>query len=50
MIQENYLWIFLGCAVLLVGYIMIHRKIMGSKKKKAPETAETAEKPASEEA
>ena len=38
-IQEHYLWIFAGCAVLFVGYIMVHRKIMGSKKK-APEAAE----------
>jgi membrane protein DedA with SNARE-associated domain len=43
MIQEHYLWIFAGCAVLFVGYIFVHRKIMGSKKK-APETAGTAEK------
>ena len=34
-IQEHYLWIFLGCGVLLVGYIMVHRAIMGSHKKKA---------------
>ena len=39
MIQEHYLWIFAGCAVLFVGYIMVHRKIMGSKKK-APDSAE----------
>jgi membrane protein DedA with SNARE-associated domain len=39
MIQEHYLWIFAGCAVLFVGYIFVHRKIMGSKKK-APEAAE----------
>ena len=37
-IQEHYLEIFAGCAVLLVGYIMVHRTIMGSKKKK-PEPA-----------
>jgi len=39
MIQENYLWIFLGCAILLAGYIMVHRKIMGSKKKPEAGTA-----------
>ena len=42
MIQENYLWIFLGCAVLLAGYILIHRMIMGSKKKAAPETEDAS--------
>ena len=47
-IQEHYLWIFAGCAVLFVGYIMVHRKIMGSKKK-APEAAE-ADKPETKEA
>ena len=36
-IQEHYLWIFLGCGVLLVAYIMVHRAIMGSHKKKAAE-------------
>ena len=43
MIQEHYLWIFLGCAVLLVGYILLHRKIMGSKKKSAPGAEAAAE-------
>ena len=49
-VKDNYLWVFLGCAVLLAGYIILHRKIMGSKKKKAsapeaeaePETAPEA--------
>ena len=43
------MWIFAGCAVLFVGYIMVHRKIMGSKKK-APETSESNEKPEEKEA
>ena len=36
-IQEHYLWIFLGCGVLLVGYVLVHRAIMGSHRKKAAE-------------
>ena len=48
-IQEHYLWIFLGCGVLLVGYIMVHRAIMGSHKKKAAEL-ESEIKPGSGEA
>ena len=42
MIQEHYLWIFLGCAVLLAGYVMLHRKIMGPKRKTSGAEAETA--------
>lgn len=35
LIHDNYIWILLALVILVVGYIFIHKKIMGEGKKKA---------------
>ena len=35
LIAANYIWIFLGLAILAAGYILIHKKIMTSSRKSA---------------
>ena len=35
LIHDNYIWILLALVILVVGYIFVHKKIMGEGKKKA---------------
>lgn len=35
LIHDNYIWIILALVILVVGYIFVHKKIMGEGKKKA---------------
>ncbi len=35
-IKANYIWIILGLVIISVGYILLHKKIMKSKKEDAP--------------
>lgn len=35
MIQDHFVWVLLAVVVCLVGYVFVHKKVMGSKKSKA---------------
>lgn len=37
LLKANYIWIFLGCAIAIAGYIVVHKKIMASTTQPAPQ-------------